>query len=473
VRQTKIIATVGPASEGDEVIRALIGAGVDVFRLNFSHGTHASHEAIAARIRRAAADAGQPVAILQDLSGPKVRTGRLINGRPLVLKAGEALAIEVGNFPGEPGRLTTDFAGLPGAVRPGTSLLLDDGRIQLRVESATGGTIRTTIVDGGELGERKGINAPGVELPVSGLTEKDLDDLRFGAAIGVDALALSFVERVADLEQARAALREAGAPDTPLVTKLERPRAVSSLSEILRASDAVMVARGDLGLELPFERVPRVQKQATSEARALGIPVIVATQVLESMRTEVRPTRAEVSDAANAVDDRVDAIMLAGETAIGVHPARVVDALDRIIRDAELLRPLDASTVPNTSPLPAHGRAICEAALTLAERAKASAIIAITRGGKTARTLSALRPERPIVAVTDDERVARRLTLSWGVLPVVAALEGDTDALALRLERELVQRRIIRGDSTVVMVSVTPDPAPGPSNFVKLHRVAG
>ncbi len=473
MRQTKIIATVGPASEHDDVIRALIGAGVDVFRLNFSHGTHASHDAIAGRIRRAAADAGQPVAILQDLSGPKVRTGRLIDGRPLMLTAGEALTIEVGDFPGEPGRVATGFAGLPGAVRPGASLLLDDGWIQLRVESATARTIQTTVVDGGELGERKGINAPGVELPVSGLTEKDLADLRFGAAIGVDAVALSFVERVADLEQARAALREAGSPDTPLVAKLERPRAVSSLPEILRASDAVMVARGDLGLELPFERVPRVQKQATSDARALGIPVIVATQVLESMRTEIRPTRAEVSDAANAVDDRVDAIMLAGETAIGVHPARVVDALDRIIRDAELLRPLDGSTVPNTSPLPAHGRAICEAALTLAERAKASAIIAITRGGKTARTLSALRPERPIVAVTDDERVARRLTLSWGVLPIVAALGSDTDAMAARLDRELVQRRIIRGDSMVVLVSVTPDPAPGPSNFVKLHRVAG
>ena len=473
MRQTKIIATVGPASESDDVLRALIGAGVDVFRLNFSHGTHASHEAITGRIRRAAADAGRPVAVLQDLGGPKIRTGRLLDGKPLILRAGDALTIEVGDCPGEPGRVATTFAALPDVVRPGASLLLDDGRIQLRVESVTGRAIRTTVVDGGALGERKGINVPGIELPVSGLTDKDRDDLTFGAAIGVDFVALSFVQRVADLEQARAALRDARTPETPLVAKIERPRAVSGLTEILRASDAVMVARGDLGLELPFERVPRVQKQATTEARSLGIPVIVATQVLESMRTEIRPTRAEVSDAANAVDDGVDAIMLAGETAIGAHPVRAVDALDRIIRDAELFRPVAHASVPNMTPLPPHGRAICEAALTLAERAKASAIIAITRGGKTARALSALRPETPIVAVTDDERVARRLTLSWGVLPIVGDLSGDADAIAVRLDRQLVQRRVIREESMVVLVSVTPDPAPGPSNFVKLHRVAG
>jgi len=308
---------------------------------------------------------------------------------------------------------------------------------------------------------------------VSGLTERDLDDLKFGAAIGVDFVALSFVQRAADVEQARTALREAGSREIPVVAKIERPRAVSLLPEILRASDAVMVARGDLGLELPFEQVPRVQKQATREARSLGIPVIVATQVLESMRTEPRPTRAEVSDAANAVDDRVDAIMLAGETAIGAHPARAVDALDRIIRDAELLRPIGFALASETSPLPAHGRAICEAALTLAERAEAAAIIAITRGGKTARALSTLRPATPNVAVTDDERVARRLTLSCWVVPMVGDLSGDADAIAARVDQELLPRRVLRSGSIVVLVSVTPDPAPGPSNFVKLHRVVG
>jgi len=473
VRQTKIIATVGPSSEREEVIRALVDAGVDVFRLNFSHGSHVSHRAIADRIRRAAADAGRVVAILQDLSGPKIRTGPLAGGKPIRLQAGEPLLIEVGDFAGGPGRVSTTFASLPSAVRPGSALLVDDGKIQLKVEETTGTTIRTIVVDGGELGERKGINAPGVELPVAGLTAKDLDDLKFGAGMGVDFVALSFVQSVDDLEQTRKALGEAGTPETPLVAKIERPRAVEHLPEILRACDAVMVARGDLGLELPFERVPRVQKQATAEARSLGIPVIVATQVLESMRTEIRPTRAEVSDAANAVDDRVDAIMLAGETAIGAHPVRAVEALDRIIRDAELLKPIGHTATDGTSMLPLHGRAICEAGMSLAERAHASAIIAVTRGGKTARALSALRPEMPVVAVTDDERVARRLTLAWGVLPIVTDLGGDAEALAGRVDRELVRRGVIREGSTVVLVSVTPDPAPGPSNFVKLHRVQG
>ena len=472
MRQTKIIATIGPASESGDVIRALVDAGVDVFRLNFSHGTHASHGETIERVRAAAAASGRPVAILQDLSGPKIRTGRLASG-PLTLTAGERLVVEVGDEPGRPGRITTTYAGLPRAVQSGDTLLLDDGRIQLRVDETGANAIHTTVVDGGELGERKGINAPGADLPVRGLTIKDAEDLEFGASAGVDFVALSFVQRPADLEQARAALREAGAADLPLVAKLERPQAVAQLTEILRASDAVMVARGDLGLELPLERVPRVQKQATREARALGIPVIVATQVLESMRTELRPTRAEVSDAANAVADRVDAIMLAGETAIGAHPVRVVETLDRIIREAELLPGPRQDAAADSRTLPPHGRAICEAAVTLAEHASASAIVAVTRGGKTARFLSALRPDAPIVAVTGEDRIARRLMLSWGVVPVVADLSGDVSAVATRLGQELVGRRVVPQDSVVVLVSVTPDPAPGPSNFLKVQRVHG
>ena len=454
------------------MIRALVDAGVDVFRLNFSHGTHASHGETIERVRAAAAASGRPVAILQDLSGPKIRTGRLASG-PLTLTAGERLVVEVGDEPGRPGRITTTYAELPRVVHRGDTLLLDDGRIQLRVDETGASTIHTTVVDGGELGETKGINAPGADLPVRGLTIKDAEDLEFGASAGVDFVAMSFVQRAADLEQARSALHGAGAADLPLVAKLERPQAVAQLTEILRASDAVMVARGDLGLELPLERVPRIQKQATREARALGIPVIVATQVLESMRTELRPTRAEVSDAANAVADRVDAIMLAGETAIGAHPVRVVETLDRIIREAELLPGPRQDAAADSRTLPPHGRAICEAAVTLAEHASASAIVAVTRGGKTARFLSALRPDVPIVAVTGEDRIARRLMLSWGVVPVVADLSGDVSAVATRLGQELVGRRVVPPDSVVVLVSVTPDPAPGPSNFLKVQRVHG
>jgi pyruvate kinase len=313
--------------------------------------------------------------------------------------------------------------------------------------------------------------SPGVELPSAGLSPKDAEDLRFGVAAGVDFVALSFVQTEADLRAARTALREAGAPNLPLIAKLERPEAVARIDEILRESDAVMVARGDLGLELPLERVPRVQKEVTRRARALGIPVIVATQVLESMRTEPRPTRAEVSDAANAVDDRVDAIMLAGETAAGAYPVRAVQTLDLIIRDAESIVPAATIVLEDMHVLPSHGLAICEAAVTLAEHAHAAAIVAVTRGGKTARVLSALRPSVAVYAATDNATVAKRLTLSWGVMPVLTDLSGEVNAAASRIGQELVERGAIPRTSAIVLVSVTPDLAPGPSNFLKLQRV--
>ena len=471
MRSTKIIATVGPATSSPGAIRELVAAGVDIFRLNFSHGDHASHGEVIGRVREAAHDARRCVAIMQDLSGPKIRTGSLQGGGPLTLVAGDHLTIAVGDFPGVPGRVSTTYAELPKAASAGDVLLLDDGRIQLRVDEVRGGELRTTVVDGGSLGQHKGINAPGVELPSAGLTPKDAEDLRFGVSTGVDFIALSFVQTERDLEYARDALRRAGAAHVPLVAKLERPQAVARLDEILRASDAVMVARGDLGLELPLERVPRVQKEVTRRARALGVPVIVATQVLESMRTEPRPTRAEVSDAANAVDDRVDGIMLAGETAIGAYPVRAVQTLDRIIRDAESIPTAEAFAIEDTHVLPPHGRAICDAAVTLAAHAHAVAIVAVTRGGKTARVLSALRPSVPIYAATDDSRVPQRLTLSWGVAPVLTDLSGDVNAAASRIGQELVERGEIPRTSPIVLVSVTPNLAPGPSNFLKLQRV--
>ena len=471
MRHTKIIATIGPATSSERAIRDLVAAGVDIFRLNFSHGSHAAHGEVVTRIRAAAADAQRCVAILQDLSGPKIRTGTLAGDAPLRLEPGDELTIAVGDFPGVPGRVSTTYADLPKAVQPGDMLLLDDGRIQLRVDARTDRELKTSVVEGGLLGTHKGINAPGVELPGVGLSDKDARDLAFGVAAGVDFVALSFVQTPADMREAREALRAAGATHVPLVAKLERPEAVARMDEILRESDAVMVARGDLGLELPLERVPRVQKEVTARARALGIPVIVATQVFESMRTEPRPTRAEVSDAANAVDDRVDAIMLAGETAVGAYPVRAVQTLDLVIRDAESIAPVSTVQVEDTHLLPGHGLPICEAAVTLAAHAGAAAIVAVTRGGKTARVLSALRPPVPVYGATDQRHVAQRLTLSWGVIPVVTDLSGDVNAAASRLGRELVERGAIPRASTLVLVSVTPDLAPGPSNFLKLQRV--
>jgi pyruvate kinase len=471
MRHTKIIATIGPATSSEAAIRDLLAAGVDVFRLNFSHGTHETHGKTLALIRAAAAEYGRAVAILQDLSGPKIRTGRLQNGEPIRLEAGDELRIAVGDFVGGPGRVSTTYADLPKAVTKGDPLLLDDGKLQLRVEDNDGQELRTTVIDGGMLGEHKGINAPGVTLPSAGLTAKDLEDLRFGVGAGVDLMALSFVQSAADVRQARDALRLHGAAGMPIVAKLERPEAVARLDEILEEADAVMVARGDLGLELPLERVPRVQKDIIRRARAVGVPVIVATQVLESMRAEPRPTRAEVSDAANAVDAGVDAIMLAGETAAGKYPLRAVQTLDAIIRDAETLPPMADVPLHGTHVLGGHGRAIGEAAVTLAERGEANAIVAVTRGGKTARLLSALRPRTPIYAATDRDDIARRLALWWGVVPILTDLSGDVNEAADRIGASLVERDTLAPSSVVAMVSIAPDLAKGPSNFLKLQRV--
>ena len=471
MRHTKIIATIGPATSSEASIRDLLAAGVDVFRLNFSHGDHDTHGRTLAIIRRTADQYGRCVAILQDLSGPKIRTGRLRNGEPIPLETGDELRIAVGDFVGGPGRVSTTYAELPKAVAKGDPLLLDDGRLQLRVEDNDGHELRTTVIDGGMLGEHKGINAPGVTLPTAGLTAKDLEDLKFGVNAGVDFIALSFVQSAADIRQARDALRLHGAPDMPIIAKLERPEAVARLDEILEEADAVMVARGDLGLELPLERVPRVQKEITRRARVMGVPVIVATQVLESMRTEPRPTRAEVSDAANSVDDGVDAIMLAGETAAGRFPLRAVQTLDAIIRDAETMPPVAKLPLHGSHVLGGHGRAIGEAAVTLAERGEANAIVAVTRGGKTARLLSALRPRAPIYAATDRDDVSRRLALWWGVVPILTDLSGDVNEAANRIGARLVERDTLAPSSVVAVVSIAPDLARGPSNFLKLQRV--
>ena len=471
MRHTKIIATVGPATNTDAAIRDLITAGVDVFRLNFSHGSHESHAEIIGRIRSAASAAGRCTAILQDLSGPKIRTGTLRGGL-LDLAPGDELRIGFGDFTGEPGRISTNYADLPRSVRRGDMLLLDDGRIQLRVDETDGQELRTVVVHGGRLGEHTGINAPGAPLPAVGLTLKDREDLKFGVQMGVDFVALSFVQSAADMRQAREALVQAGAPQLPLIAKLERPEAIADLHAILAVSDGVMVARGDLGLEVPLERVPRVQKEITRAGQAAGIPVIVATQVLESMRTEPRPTRAEVSDAANAVDDGVDVIMLAGETAAGKFPIAAVQTLDAIIREAEAIPVTHRVMLAEENlVLSGHGRALCEAAVTLAEKGSASAIVAITRGGKTARVLSALRPRPPIYAATDQPEIARRLALSWGVTPVETDLSGDVETAAARIGEQLVERGSIPPSAVIAVVSINPDLRRDKANFLKLQRV--
>ena len=465
VRRTKIVATLGPASNSPEMIAALVRAGVDVFRLNFSHGTHESHAESYRRVREAAARAGCIVAVMQDLSGPKIRTTSLEGGRPIELAEGGELRIRGGEDTGRTGLIFTPYAELVRSAHPGDRLLLDDGRIELRVTRATGEELVTTVVSGGALGQNKGINAPGVALPASAITPKDAEDLRFGLSLGVDFVALSFVQTADDLRRAREIMDEAGTR-VPIIAKIERPAAVQNLNTILELAQGVMVARGDLGLEMPLEQVPRVQKEITRRARAAGRPVIVATQVLESMRVDPRPTRAEVSDAANAVGEGADAIMLAGETAVGAWPARAVETLASIIIDAELV-PSYEHVPPVVDPTGSlHGRALCEAAVTLATTGRADAIVAVTREGKTARLLSALRPRKRIIAATASEQVAGRLALLYGVTPMITP-ERDLETL----ERMLIERRVVTPGSVVVFISVNPDMTRSDANFLNVQRI--
>ena len=464
MRHTKIIATVGPASAAPDVLEALMVAGVDIFRLNFSHGTHDSHRVVYGRIREAAVRRACHVAILQDLSGPKIRTGPLTGGIPLQLGVGEELRISAGAGPGSRDRVFTPYAPLIASAKPGDRLLLDDGRIELRVVRASPAELVTVVVNGGSLAENKGINAPGVALPSSALTAKDEIDLRFGLELGVDLVALSFVQTAEDVRTALDVMAAAGR-SVPVIAKIERPTAVDNLDAILDITQGVMVARGDLGLEMPLEQLPRMQKEIIRKARSRGRPVIVATQVLESMRVDPRPTRAEVSDAANAVDDGVDAIMLAGETAVGVHPVRAVETLSAVIKDAE--------TVPSNRTLPAvdptgslHARALCEAAVTLAIAGQADAIVAVTRQGKTARLLASLRPPCPILAATDRGDVAGWLTMYWGVVPLVTAERGVE-----ALEHLVVAKRLAAVGDVLVFINVSPDLNRTDANFVNVQRL--
>ena len=464
MRRTKIVATLGPASHEQQSIEGLIASGVDLFRLNFSHGTHDSHAETYRRIRDASKNSDRIVAVMQDLSGPKIRTTSLEGGGPLILQDGSELRIRGGDHPGHDGLIFTPYADLVRSARPGDRLLLDDGRIELRVVDGSGDELRTTVVNGGPLGEHKGISAPGVPLPSSAITPKDADDLRFGLSLGVDYVALSFVQSGDDIRRARSIVDESGRA-APLIAKIERPAAVQNLGEILELAQGVMVARGDLGLEMPLEQVPRVQKEIIRRSRAAGRPVIVATQVLESMRVEPRPTRAEVSDAANAVGEGADAIMLAGETAVGAWPAPTVQTLATIILEAE--RSSSERITLLADPIGSlHGRALCEAAVTLATTGRADAIVAVTHEGKTAKLLSSLRPDTRVIAATGNAAVARVLALYRGIAPIVTPVR-ELDAL----ERLLIDRHLVAPGAVVVFISVSPDMTRLDANYVNVQRV--
>lgn len=464
MRHTKIVATLGPASASDASVDALLAAGVDVFRINASHGTRDARRHMVERVRSRASRAGRIVGVLEDLAGPKIRIGPLADPDGVQLEAGARLRIVVGDFPGDAQRVSTTCAPLAAAMRGGEPLLLDDGRIVLRAISGDGAEIVTEVEHGGLLTPRKGINAPGVELPLSAVTDVDMEEIEAGVAMGVDFLGVSFVQSADDLRKARALAWAHGGDGVGLVAKIERPQALERFDDILTVSDAVMVARGDLGLEIPLERVPRVQKDVTRRARDAGVPVIVATQVLDTMQHSPRPTRAEVSDAANAVDDGVDAIMLAGETAAGEYPILAVQTLDAVLRDAESVQP--DRVVPGDIG-DRHDRALCDAAVTLAAASGATAIVAVTGSGRTAQHLAALRPSIPVFAFTADDGVARRLALYRSVAPQVA----PADRLVVgQLKQELVRRGVVRAGDAVVIARVHSDLEVENANFVELQR---
>ena len=471
MRHTRIIATLGPSTSSSDAIDALVARGVDIFRLNFSHGTHESHAALVRKVRRASAKAGRFVAVLQDLPGPKIRVGAM--RAPAMMIPGATLRLEHGDFEGEAARVSVAFAGLFEAAQPGDRLLVDDGRIELVVRARQPGALVTTVVNGGMLTAKKGINAPGIALPPSAITERDAESLRFGLSLGVDIVAVSFVQTAEDVLAARRILTEEGRPHVPIVAKIERPNALDQIDAILNTADGLMVARGDLGLEMPLERVPSVQKDLVRRARREGVPVIVATQVFDSMRTEPRPTRAEVSDAANAVADGADAIMLSDETAAGAFPIAAVQILDAVIREAELSPSRDGDAPVLDDPIfSRHGRALCEAAVTLARGGQADAIVAVTRGGKTARLLSAFRPSAPILAVTPSDTTAARLSLLWGVTPILLA-EGERPGASNidGVHQTLVTRGLLAADAVVVFVRVSAELGDGQSNFLHLQRM--
>jgi pyruvate kinase len=472
VRRTRIVATIGPASRERETLARLLGAGVDVVRLNFSHGGHDEHRAVIEAVREMSARLDRPVALLQDLSGPKIRTGRVAGGGGLDLRSGQRVVITTDESQeGRPGLISTTYDFLPRDVRPGDRILLDDGNLELRVEATDGGeTVEATVAHGGALRSNKGMNLPGVRLSAPALTEKDRADLSFGIRHGVDYVALSFVRQASDVQEAKALIRTLGST-APLIAKIEKREAVNDLPRILEAADGVMVARGDLGVELSTEEVPTLQKRIIEMANGAGKAVITATQMLESMMDSPRPTRAEASDVANAILDGTDAIMLSGETAAGRFPVEAVETMDRIARyTEEHYGPRAPARVTGGGPGGMVARSLARVASTVCEELDCRLVVAFTESGATARLLSSYRPRVPIAAITYNEDTYRRLSLWWGVLPVRSQFHATTDEMIVRGEELLKSRRLVSSGDTVLMLAGQSHTA-GATNMMRVHTI--
>ncbi len=476
MRRTKIVCTIGPATSSEEKLEQLMRAGMNVARLNFSHGTHDEHALVIERIRTISARLGCPIAILQDLQGPKIRVGALEGGQPVRLIDGADLTITTRPIAGDAQTISTTYTLLPQDVKVGDRILLDDGLLELRVLSCDETDVRCQVVHGGILKEHKGINLPGVAVSAPALTEKDRDDLKFGVMHDVDYVALSFVRKPEDVLEAKQYIRQfqleqgikPSQVNIPVIAKLEKPEAVTRLDEILDVVDGVMVARGDLGVEMPPEKVPLIQKRIIAKCNDLGLPVITATQMLESMITNPRPTRAEASDVANAILDGTDGVMLSAETASGAYPIEAVQMVVRIALETEAGN--CTACQPQCKRL-TQAHAVSHAARALSEEASVQAIVVFTRSGTSAHLISKDRPRTPILAYTPSERVYRQLALWWGVWPYRVTLQGTTEALISVVEQRLCEDKLVEPGEHVVIMGGLPLASQARTNFVKLHRV--
>jgi pyruvate kinase len=464
-RRVKIVCTLGPAS--GQRIPDLVRAGLDVARFNLSHGTHTDHLEIYRRVRRASDEIGRSVGVLVDLQGPKIRLGKFGSG-PVRLSAGEDFTITTEDVAGDRHQASTSYRGLPGDVRPGDRILVDDGRVVLEVSEVDGTALCTRVLVGGQLSDHKGLNLPGVPLSVPALSEKDEEDLRWALGLRADMIALSFVRGPADVEPVHRIMDEMGGR-LPVIAKIEKPQAVGALPEIVSAFDAIMVARGDLGVELPLEQVPLVQKRAINLAREKARPVIVATQMLESMISAPRPTRAEASDVANAVLDGADALMLSAETSVGEYPVEAVSTMARIIVAAEdecLRATPSLSRVPTTT-----SGAIARAAAEVGAIVGAKVLAAFTMTGTTARRLARYRSPIPLLAFTSERETRSQLALSWGVETFIVPLTHHTDEMVHQVERALLEIGRCEIGDKVVIVAGNPPGSPGKTNALRVHRI--
>jgi pyruvate kinase len=462
----KIVCTLGPAVDGAERLEELVAAGMDVARLNFSHGEHAEHADRYHKVRAAAAKAERPVGILADLQGPKIRLGRFANG-PVYWATGEHVVITSEVIEGTHDRVSCTYERLPQEVRPGDRLLIDDGKVAVEVTAVVGNDIQCQVTEGGPVSNNKGVSLPNVAVSVPALSEKDAADLRFALSLGVDFIALSFVRSPDDIKLVHEIMDEEGRR-VPVIAKIEKPEAVARLEPIVNAFDGIMVARGDLGVELPLEQVPLVQKRAIQLCREQAKPVIVATQMLDSMIENARPTRAEASDVANAVLDGADAVMLSGETSVGKHPIATVQTMARIVRTTEA----GDIMVPRLGHDPkTRGGAITQAASNIARAVNARSLVAFSQTGDTVRRLARLHCELPLLAFTPDDRVRNQLTLSWGVESFLVDYVEHTDAMFRQVDHALLGLgRGLPGD-LVVVVAGTPANTPGSTNTLRIHQL--